>query len=249
MSGYTPVFDTVFSGSLYGRYPDTAAWLFMLALADWQGHIDRTPEYIAGVTGMPLDDLKGCIERFTSPDPYSRSQAEEGRKLVLIDPNRSWGWRVVNISLYRKKASERNRTESGQNAEKQSAYRERKRYAALRGVTTGDGTHTHTQTHTQTDISLPTGEGRVTAPKARKVCPEDWKPSDSLLKKIQTEEIGKHLARGGTSVELELERMRSCTFGTARQDWDKVAWNWLLTECKKIKQKEAMYGAARQARR
>lgn len=146
MSGYTPVFDTVFSGSLYGRYPDTAAWLYMLAMADWQGNIDRTPEYIAGVTGMPLDDLLGCIERFMAPDPRSRSQAEEGRKLVLIDPSRSWGWRVVNIGLYREKAREKQRTVDGRNAEKQRRYRERHRYPALPGVTPNTPTKTKTQT-------------------------------------------------------------------------------------------------------
>jgi hypothetical protein len=48
---------------------------------------------------------------------------------------------------------------------------------------------------------------------------------------------------------MELERLRSCTFGTARSDWDKTAWNWLLTECKKINQRETMYGANGQARR
>lgn len=162
MSGYTPVFDTVFSGSLYGRYPDTAAWLFMLAMADWQGHIDRTPEYIAGVTGMPLADLQGCIERFMAPDPHSRSQAEEGRKLVLIDPARTWGWKVVNIGLYREKARDKQRSVDGRNAEKQRRYRERHSNPALPGVTRPlppvtrfNPTQTQTQTQTKKEAALP----------------------------------------------------------------------------------------------
>lgn len=155
MSGYTPVFDTVFSGSLYGRYPDTAAWLYMLAMADWQGNIDRTPEYIAGVTGMPLDDLLGCIERFMAPDPRSRSQVDEGRKLVPIDPERSWGWRVVNIGLYREKAREKQRTADGRNAEKQRRYREKHRNPPLPGVTPNTPTKTKTQTKTKEEAALP----------------------------------------------------------------------------------------------
>ena len=148
MSGYTPVFDTVFKGSLCGRWPDTAAWICLLALADWRGHIDMTPEYIASVTGMPLPDLLGCIDRFMQPDPRSRSQAEEGRKLVLIDPQRAWGWRVVNFTLYRERARNINRTERGESAEKQRRYRERQK--ALPGVTRRSRTQT-TDSNTDSD--------------------------------------------------------------------------------------------------
>ena len=42
MSGYVPVFRTVFTGSLFGKYPDSAAWLFMLTLADKNGLVDVT---------------------------------------------------------------------------------------------------------------------------------------------------------------------------------------------------------------
>lgn len=85
------------------------------------------------------------------------------------------------------------------------------------------------------------------ARKPRKMCPEEWQPSERLQARIESEGVARRLAEGGTSVEMELERMRSCTFGTARVDWDATAWNWLLTECKKINQKEALYGAGRQA--
>ena len=78
MSGYTPVSRSIFEGNLCGQYPDTAAWLFMLALADKNGNVDKNPTYIATVTGMPVEDLLGCIERFMKPDPASRSSAEEG---------------------------------------------------------------------------------------------------------------------------------------------------------------------------
>lgn len=143
MSGYTPVFNTVFEGSLCGRYPDTAAWMFFLALADWRGEVDKTPEFIAGVTGMPLADLMGCIERFTRPDPRSRSQAEEGRKLVLIDSSRDWGWRVVNIGIYRKKAGGQDQVSDGRNAEKVRRYKDRHRKTPSDTAGhSGTGTHT-----------------------------------------------------------------------------------------------------------
>lgn len=128
MSGYTPVFSSVFSGSLCGQYPDTAAWLFLLAMADKHGVVDVTPEYISRVTGMPVNDLLACISRFLEPDPASRTKENEGRRLALVDPARSWGWRIVNHHLYRerarKQASDADRVVSGANAER---MRERRR--------------------------------------------------------------------------------------------------------------------------
>lgn len=122
MSGYTPVFGSIFQGTLCGKYPDTAAWLFLLALADKNGEVDMTAQFISAVTGMPVDDLTACIERFMQPDPCSRSAAEEGRRLVLIDQSRPWGWRIVNHGYYREKArlaaKNAREVEEGRNAER-----------------------------------------------------------------------------------------------------------------------------------
>jgi hypothetical protein len=127
VSGYTPVFKSVFTGTLCGQYPDTAAWLFMLALADKHGVVDMTPHYISSVTGMPVADLTACIEKFMQPDPYSRTMVEQGRRLVLLDPERQWGWRIVNFHLYREKArlqaKDAARTESGKDAERKREER------------------------------------------------------------------------------------------------------------------------------
>lgn len=149
MAGYTPVFDSVFKGSLYGKWPDTAAWICLLALADWQGHIDIMPEAVAGMTGMPLPDLLGCIERFCAPDPRSRSQAEDGRKLVPLDPARTWGWRVVNIQVYREKARNQNQISDGRNAEKVRKYKERHRKTPA--DTLGHSGTRHSDSYSNTD--------------------------------------------------------------------------------------------------
>lgn len=118
--GYTPVFDSVFQGSLCGKYPETAAWLFLLALADKNGHVDKSPNYIAAVTGMPVDDLLKCIEEFCKPDERSRTTDSDGKRLELIDPSRPWGWRIINHGKYREKARkaayDAARTASGEDA-------------------------------------------------------------------------------------------------------------------------------------
>lgn len=120
MSGYNVTFDSVFTGSLCGKWPDTAVWLILLALRDQHGHIDVTPEYISRISGVPIETLEECIGRFMSPDPRSRTVDDEGRRLRLIYPDRPWGWIVINHGSYKERArlmgKNRREVESGTNA-------------------------------------------------------------------------------------------------------------------------------------
>jgi len=102
--GYTPVFNTVFDGSLYGKWPESAVWLTMLALCDKRGNVDMSFQAIAGRTGWPMDLLVQGIGALMQPDSYSRSAAEEGRRLIPLVEGRGWGWHVVNHAIYREKA-------------------------------------------------------------------------------------------------------------------------------------------------
>jgi hypothetical protein len=142
MSGYTPVFDSVFHGTLCGRWPTLPVWLTILPLADKYGHIDITHQAISALTGWPLDLLKQAIAELQEPDPNSRTFGEEGRRLVLLDPeHRQWGWRVVNHSQYRERARKQMQqiqaTESGRDAERKRIERERQRLDA-HGIASGD---------------------------------------------------------------------------------------------------------------
>lgn len=128
MAGYTPVFDSVYAGSLCGKWPTTAVWVTLLPLCDKHGRIDLSYQAICALTGWPIELLKQGITDLMQPDPDSRSAAEDGRRLVLLDPdNRSWGWRVVNHGLYREKARklqyDNERTASGRDADRKRAAR------------------------------------------------------------------------------------------------------------------------------
>jgi hypothetical protein len=125
--GYTPAFDSIYTGTLYGKWPAAAVWASLLPLIDVRGEINLSHEAIAGVTGWPIDLLRAGIDALCQPDPRSRSKAEDGRRLVLIDPNRDWGWRAVNVGLYRAKAAGANQIADGRNAEKVRRYKERHR--------------------------------------------------------------------------------------------------------------------------
>ena len=103
MTGYTPIFGSVFKGSLAGKFPDLPLWLVILALADKNGHVDCHPSYIAMVSGIPVDLVADCIQRFCEPDPHSRTPDDDGRRLTPLE-GVGFGWAIVNHGKYREKA-------------------------------------------------------------------------------------------------------------------------------------------------
>lgn len=138
MAGYTPVFGSVFTGTLHGRWPDVGLWVCILALADKNGELDMTCAYIASVTGLEERQVADCMVRFCEPDPASRSQESDGARLVLVDPPRQWGWRIVNHGKYRERArllaKNSEATESGRDAERKRAARDKSRPPMSAGV-------------------------------------------------------------------------------------------------------------------
>jgi hypothetical protein len=125
MSGYTPLFPSLTTGTLCGKWPDIGLWPIVLSLTDWEGKVDVTPQFLASVTGLPVPEIVACMKRFCAADPGSRSSDASGARLRLLDGHRDWGWLVVNFKLYRRKASDRNQVEDGRNAEKVRRYKER----------------------------------------------------------------------------------------------------------------------------
>lgn len=125
--GYTPVFSSIYSGTLYGRWPAAAVWASLLPLMDKHGQIDMSLQAICGMTGWPRDLLEQGIRQLMEPDPNSRTPDCDGRRLVLIDAARPWGWRAVNHGKYREKArlmaKDSERTESGRDADRKRQER------------------------------------------------------------------------------------------------------------------------------
>lgn len=144
MSGYTPAFESIYTGSLHGQWPTAAVWASLLPLIDSRGQIDMSFQAIATMTGWPIDLLRQGIAKLEEPDPDSRSPAEEGRRLVKLNPTRTWGWRVVNHGLYKERAREKQRSSDGRNADKVRDWRNRQKPDVTRcnpelpGVTLSD---------------------------------------------------------------------------------------------------------------
>lgn len=214
MSGYTPIFDSVYAGSLCGKWPTTAVWVTLLPLCDKNGHIDLSYQAICALTGWPLDLLKQGIEELLRPDPDSRSDVEDGRRLVPIDPGRTWGWKVVNHGLYREKARkmafDQARVADGRNADRLRERRQTRDDPTRPAMTRRDP-----PSNANTDSNKEKNQSKR-ALRASRV-PEDFFPDLDLARKTLP----------GVDAEREAQKFRDWEFKTPRSDWVAAWRNWV----------------------
>src|SRR3990170_7036125 len=103
MQDYAKVFASILTSSLMEETV-TVRWVFltMIILRDLDDFVRATPEALARVANVRLDDVKkalGCLE---APDPCSRSLEDAGRRIRPVPG----GWFVINGDYYRNLLSE-----------------------------------------------------------------------------------------------------------------------------------------------
>ena len=72
----------------------------LIVLANKDGEVDMTPQAIAARTSIPMDIITRGLEQLAAPDTRSRTPDEQGRRIILMDAHRNWGWRLTNYKVY-----------------------------------------------------------------------------------------------------------------------------------------------------
>lgn len=107
---YAKIFSQIFDSTLADNWQHRHVFEDLLKLSDQRGYVDMTPESIIARTRLPADMVMEALKALMLPDPRSRSKEEGGRRIVLIDSDRPWGWRIVNYLHYRGIKNEFDRT-------------------------------------------------------------------------------------------------------------------------------------------
>lgn len=92
-------------------------WIAMLAKCDSYGLIRASVPAMAHLCMVPIERLDQILHLLTSPDPYSRTADEDGRRIRVIEG----GWLIVNYVKYRDLLQ----TKAQSHAERQRRYRQR----------------------------------------------------------------------------------------------------------------------------
>ncbi len=147
---YGKIFESIYTGTLYGQWEAIVTFQQMIVLADEDGTVDYTPPALAAKTSIPLEIIEKGIASLMEPDKYSRSPDEDGRRIVLLDEDRPWGWRLVNYEHYRNVASreEKKRKDRERVAEKRN---KNKGVASCRNESHTVANVAHTDTDTDTE--------------------------------------------------------------------------------------------------
>ena len=132
---YTKLFQTIITSTIWTEDANTCkVWVTMLAIANKHGEVQASIPGLAQVAGLPLDIVETAINKFLSPDKYSRTPDDEGRRIEKIEG----GWMLLNHAKYREMASREEEVAS--NAKRQAAFRDRQsRNGTVTEVTDSNG--------------------------------------------------------------------------------------------------------------
>lgn len=97
---YAKVFTSIFSGSMQGKSDLILVFINLLCHSNKDGIVDIHWRNIAFETGLGEERTKAALTELESPDPDSRRRNDEGRRIVRLDPERTWGWEIVNYTHY-----------------------------------------------------------------------------------------------------------------------------------------------------
>lgn len=162
---YGKIFTTIYEGTLHGHWQAIVTMQQFITLSDPNGVVDMTLEAMASKTSIPLAILRDGVKFLSKPDPRSRTVGEEGRRIVLLDDHRDWGWRLVNHWKY-----------MGLRNLEQKREADRVRIAEKRKGTNDVAiTSPMSPTKTKTKTSTKAGAERGSR------LPADWKPNATLL--------------------------------------------------------------------
>lgn len=132
-------------------------WITLLILCDTEGYVGAALPGIAQASGVTLEQAQDAMRRFQEPDPFSRTQTDEGRRVAVAER----GFRVLNfmehldrLSAARKRARdrvwrhrERNKTKRDETPRRRQATTQRRQSSqGIGNREQGIGTNGSTET-------------------------------------------------------------------------------------------------------
>jgi hypothetical protein len=96
--GFTKLFSSILTSSIWSEDDKTRIlWITILALTDQDGYCAASIPGLANMARLSMEDTQRALAKLESPDAFSRTASNEGRRLQKIDG----GWLVLNHGMYR----------------------------------------------------------------------------------------------------------------------------------------------------
>lgn len=119
-ASYTKLFSSIVTSTVWMEDSDTRiVWITMLALADKHGEVQGSVPGLARLSGVSMEACEKALHKFLTPDPHSRTEDAEGRRIEKIDG----GWSLINYNKYRRMASKDEQLEKDRERKRRYRYR------------------------------------------------------------------------------------------------------------------------------
>jgi hypothetical protein len=98
---WIPLFQDIRNSSLWAHDSDIRiVWFTLLTLADPEGYVPAAIPGIAIAANVHIDKAREAIALFEAPDPDSRTEDNEGRRIQKVPR----GWRILNFAAMAERA-------------------------------------------------------------------------------------------------------------------------------------------------
>lgn len=101
---YTKLFSSIIYSTIWREENYVRIlWVTMLALTNFEGCVEASIPGLADAAKITIDECEKALKILMSPDPYSRTKDNEGRRIKEING----GWLILNHSKYRNEGKSR----------------------------------------------------------------------------------------------------------------------------------------------
>lgn len=98
---YSRVFLQILDSSIAEDFTMRHVFEDLLKLCDHKtGIVDMTRQALSRRLNIPSELLDAHLAKLEAPDPNSRDDEFEGRRIAKLDEHRDWGWKVLNWGKY-----------------------------------------------------------------------------------------------------------------------------------------------------
>lgn len=120
---WTPLFSGLVGASIWeAPYHVRIVWVAILALKDRTGFLSYSVPGLARVANVTREECEDALRRFEAPDPDSKCQEHQGKKIVKVEG----GWKVLGHERNQAKMHEvSEELRRMKNAARQAKWREK----------------------------------------------------------------------------------------------------------------------------
>jgi hypothetical protein len=119
---YTKLFGSITDSTIWSESNETRlVWITMLAMSDRWGYVGSSVPGLASRARLAVEDVEVALAKFLAPDPYSRSQEHEGRRIEVADR----GWTLLNYERFRDMRDEEARKEYERNRKREQRAKDK----------------------------------------------------------------------------------------------------------------------------